>query len=272
MSEELVNYDKELESGKYLFKYCKFDINALQIIINKTLYFSSPDKLNDPLDSNFELKIENPENFTDRTRDYIKHSGFPINEKVKYMLRDYSLLQGNFAKQKALLTEYCYDMQNKYLGICSFSIKASDQNLMWSHYTNEAKGLCLVFDRELLAQSLMNNKLKNYRMYKHHVSYDGIKPLGVEIKKEGELLTSFDYLFSKTKHWKGEDEYRIILEKHVTDGLNPNEFNPFLEFNDDCLSFIILGQRMLTEHFAILDNLKKQKVFKAELLKHKFDR
>lgn len=271
MLQEKSEIDKELESGKYLFKYCKFDINALQIIINKTLYFSSPDKLNDPLDSNFDLVIENPENFSDKTRDYIKYSGFPINEKVKSMLRDYSLLLDNFAKQKTLLTEYCHDMQNNYLGICSFSIKVINQNLMWSHYANEAKGLCLVFEREQLAQSLMKYKLKNYTLTRDSVSYDGIKPLDVLINKKGEIASSFDHLFSKTKHWMGEKEYRIILEKHETDGLNPNEFDPFLKFDDDCLKFIISGQRMQTEHFAVLDNLRNKKVFTAELLKHEFD-
>jgi len=272
MPQKKSEIDKELESGRYLFKYCKFDVNALQVIINKTLYFSAPDKLNDPLDSNFELEIENSENFSEKTRDYIKHSGFPINEKVKSMLRDYSLIQNNVDKQKELLMEYLYDLQNKYLGICSFSNKAIDQNLMWSHYTNEAKGLCLVFDREQLAQSLMNNKLRNYRMYKGTVSYDGIKPLDVEINTEGELYSTFDHLFSKTKHWKGEEEYRIVLEKHETDGFNPNIFDPLLKFDDNCLKVIITGQRMLKEHQKMLLQLKANNVFEAELKEHKFDR
>ena len=272
MAEEELNYDNELESGKYLFKYCKFDVNALQIIINKELYFSSPAKLNDPLDSNFELEIENPENFSDKTRDYIKHSGFPINEKLKSMLRDYSLLLGHVPKQDELLTEYFHDIQNNYLGICSFSTKAIDKNLMWSHYANEAKGLCLVFDREQLTQSLLTNKFKNYRMYRGKVTYDGVKPLQVEINKEGELYSTFDHLFSKTKHWAGEEEYRIILEKFNTDSFYPNIFIPFLNFDDNCLKFIIVGQRIDKGHYEMIHQLKFKGVFDAEILNHTFDK
>ena len=58
MKQEKTEIDLELESGKYLFKYCKFDVNALQIIINKTLYFNTPNNLNDPLDSRFILDIK----------------------------------------------------------------------------------------------------------------------------------------------------------------------------------------------------------------------
>jgi len=272
MAEEEIDYDEELQSGKYLFKYCKFDVYTIQTIINKALYFCTPDKLNDPLDSNFDLMIENPENFSDKTRDFIRFSGFPISERVKSLVRCANLILGDVEKQKEFLTEFSHDTQNKFLGISSFSTKVKDKNLLWSHYANEAKGLCLVFDKEQLIQSLCKNKLKYYRMYKGNVSYDGVKPLIVEINKEGELLYTYDHLFSKTQHWAEEEEYRVIIEKIDYDWFNPNYFDPFLNFEDQCLKFIIVGQRIEPENLKILENLRFLKCFDATILNHTFDR
>lgn len=271
MTEDEIDYNEELESGKYLFKFCKFDVNALQIIINKTLYFCAPNKLNDPLDSSFDLEIENPENFSAKTREYIRHPGFPINERVKFLVRDVGLEMGEVDKQKELLKEFINDMQNRFVGICSFSTRAFDQNTMWSHYANEAKGVCLVFDKEQLTKSLLDNRLRNYRMVKERVDYDGIKLLRVEINEEGEAIGNVEHLFTKTKHWSGEEEYRIILELNP-DIYNSNVFDPFLNFDDKCLKFIIAGQRIEEKHLEMLERLGSQKCFEATLLKHTFDR
>jgi hypothetical protein len=89
-------------------------------------------------------------------------------------------------------------------------------------------------------------------MYKGNVSYDGVKPLIVEINKEGELLYTYDHLFSKTQHWAEEEEYRVIIEKIEYDWFNPNYFDPFLNFDDQCLKFIIGGQRIEPENLKIL--------------------
>ena len=109
-------------------------------------------------------------------------------------------------------------------------------------------------------------------MYKGNVTYDGVKPLEVEINMDGELYSTYDHLFSKTKHWAEEEEYRIILEKHNTDNFNPNIFIPFLNFDDNCLKFIIYGQRIDRGHDEIIRQVKTRKVFEAEILKHTFDK
>jgi len=274
MAEELKDFDEELQSGKYLFKYCKFDVNALQIIINKTLYFCSPDKLNDPLDSNFDIEITNPNNFKEKTRDNIKYSGFPLSEDVKLLLKDYGSVMGNVKSQKKLFEGYFKYMQNTFLGICSFSTKIKDGNLLWSHYANEAKGLCLVFDKEKLVESLSQKLGLSYRILKGNIDYDGIKPLLVKITEDNDLEYSFSHLFSKTKHWSSEEEYRIVLEKYESSPFDFgfSMFYPFLKFDDSCLEFIIWGERILEEHSQLLLKLKDEHVFAAELLNHEFDR
>jgi len=273
MTEELKNFDEELQSGKYLFKYCKFDVNALQIIINKTLYFSAPDKLNDPLDSKFNLRIFNPQNFSQTTLDIIRYSGFSFREEFRELLDDISSILTNPNKQKMLFEEYFTYMQNTYIGICSFSTEINSANLLWSHYANEAKGLCLVFDKEHLNQSLIKNNNHGFRLFKDPVIYNGIKPIEVEINEDGNLTFTFDHLLSKSQHWADEKEFRMIKKSYVTGptDFNFNRFYPFSKFDDLCLKFIITGQRIQKEHLNMLEQLQKEKVFEAELIKHTFD-
>lgn len=145
MTEELKKIDEELQSGKYLFKYCKFDVNALQIIINKTLYFSSPDKLNDPLDSKFILNIKNPNNYSKVTKNIIKESLSVNNPRINWELSDVSLEMGNKESQEKLFKEFFTHLQNTESGICCFS-RTHSNHLLWSHYADGDKGFCFAFD------------------------------------------------------------------------------------------------------------------------------
>jgi|GEM_PF-6634440 len=273
MKQEKTEIDRELESGKYLFKYCKFDVNALQIIINKTLYFSTPEKLNDPLDSKFDLKIKKSDNFSQTTLDIVKYSGFSFREEFRELLVDVSSIITNHSIQKMLFEEYFTYMQNTYVGICSFSTKISSANLLWSHYADEAKGLCLVFDKEHLIQSLIKHKSIGSKLFQDPVNYEGIKPIEVEINEDGSFNYTFDHLLSKTQHWAEEKEFRMIKKSYITgpSDFNFNRFYPFSKFDDLCLKFIITGQRIQKEHLNMLGQLQKEKVFEAELIQHAFD-
>lgn len=274
MTEELKDFDEELQSGKYLFKYCKFDVNALQIIINKTLYFSSPDKLNDPLDSQFDLKIKNPQHFSEETREIIRESTSDLSEEIRMLLRGLHPESDNLPSQEKLFKEYFTYIQNTFSGICCFS-QTHSNNLLWTHYADQARGLCFVFDREKLHESFQKNlKGSNYRMMDDNVTYKGVKRLDLRIYKNGEFDYTSAHLFSKTSHWKYEKEYRFVLEKNKKTlfKLAIDRFYPFFNFDAECLKFIIVGQRMPNEHYLMLYRLKEETSFNVEILQHVFDK
>lgn len=273
MPQEKSEIDKELESGKYLFKYCKFDVNALQIIINKTLYFSSPDKLNDPLDAQFDLKIKNPKHFSEETREIIRESTSDLSEEIRMVLRGLHPKSVNLPSQEKLFKEYFTYIQNTFSGICCFSQTHSD-NLLWTHYADQARGICFVFDKEKLHESFKKYLIgSNYRMKHHNVTYKGVKRLDLRIYKNGEFDYTSAHLFSKTSHWRYEKEYRFVLEKYKKTlfKLTTNRFYPFLDFDTDCLKYVIAGQRMPNEHYLMLIRLKDETSFNPEILQHKFD-
>lgn len=261
-----MNIKKELETGKYLFKYCSFNTNTLQIIINNHLHFAFPHKLNDPLDSKFKIKISNPQNFSNKTINEIKGSRIVLNDKISLLLKDVNLQLGDKEKQKELLFEYFSFIQNNFFGLCCFS-KTYENNLMWSHYTNEAKGLCLVFDKALLLKSTedyINNN--HYHLINENVTYRGIKNLNVTLLKNGKIKYSLNHFFSKTKHWKYEEEYRMVLAQKTRTAFdfNPILFYPFVKFDKNSLKYVIIGERMSSEHQSLIKNVlnQEQKIFK----------
>jgi len=171
MSIEYTNQDKEL-----LFKFMPLNLFSLQTIINNTLYFNKPDLLNDPLDCQFEIQISNLNNFSKKTVDFIKAKRSIWNQKLDSIFKNV-MLYNNQELQKEFLTEFCRFDFNENHGICSFSQSMND-NLLWSHYANKAKGICIVFNKSELVNSI-NNRLEKsyYKLNDDFVRYEGVKKL-----------------------------------------------------------------------------------------------
>ncbi len=271
MKQEKTEIDLELESGKYLFKYCKFDVNALQILINKTLYFNTPNNLNDPLDSRFILDIKNPDNFSDVTKEIIQESMFMQNLEIKWLLREH-LLKGNLEKQKELFEKFFTHIQNTESGVCCFS-KTHLNHLLWSHYADGDKGLCLVFDEaklhESLESNLMSQKIKKYRIVHNPINYRKIPKLKITLFENGEIEYSEYHLFSKVADWEYEKEYRFVLKLNLNriSIQDTSAFNPLLGFDGECLKYIIVGSRMPETHRDMVRSLFEKGTTNSFLLK-----
>lgn len=254
--ENQIDLHEELESGKYLFKYARLNTNSLQTIINHTLYFSSPKALNDPLDSKFKIRINNPQNFTQKTKLNILNSRFELNDNIKYLTKNFGITNGDIEKQEKLFNAFFQHYQNVNAGVCCFSL-TGDDNLMWSHYASEAKGLCFVFDKEQLRKSLLANiDRTRYRLMADPLKYRGVKTLDIKLLKDGTFVYSMNHLFSKTKHWKYEKEYRFVLERNRIDLFDfSSYFNPYLKFDKEVLKFVIVGEQIEKVHFEMLEKL-----------------
>lgn len=278
MKQEKTEIDLELESGKYLFKYCKFNVNALQMLINKRLYFCAPNKLNDPLDGKLSTRIINEENVSNLTIQMMRKYGFLLTDADAY---DFELNRKepiNKALIRLKLKSYVEHLQNSYTGVCCFSSKIWDKNQMWSHYADEARGLCLVFDKNELIQSVKKNfdeELRSsvYKFHHRNITYRGIKPINIIIKNSGIFSYQCNNLFHKTKHWSYEKEYRFVLQKFDESQFDLKMFGifPFMLFDDECLKYVVMGQRIAAEDKLILNHLSENSIFKAKLYEHRFE-
>ncbi len=89
------------------------------------------------------------------------------------------------------------------IALCSFS-ESNNNNLMWSHYTNNHKGICVEYSAELFDYLIkMNGFLAFWK-----VNYSDEPPIvkGLEdIKLKIEKV-----MFNKQSEWKYEKEHRIV--------------------------------------------------------------
>jgi len=198
-----------------LCKYRAWNDFTKQILIKHQLYFSNPDDFNDPYDC--KPIVEEVEfRFTPDAKVFLQKADGTFIESP---INNGSINIG-YTLQKQIAQQSWSSFR-----ICSFT-EIADNILMWSHYADYHKGLCLVFDTtkdtECFSRGcgiIYSNKRPKYG-------------LGQEIKLINPLTTKFI-------DWAYEQEFRII--KFPTEHQN-NQSNLF-GFNPAALTEIIFGAK-----------------------------
>ena len=191
---------------KKLFKYRSVNKNLVKSLIHSQIYFSNPDKLNDPYDCQVEL-------FDALDRAILQSDGVQKN----------ALKQTR--KGKRIFEQINSDIRE--FGVCSFSLTAKN-HVLWTHYADEHKGICLMYKipndfiidpaNEIIGFSAVvysNNAITEF--FKNFAFPKEIKVTDIGVEALKKLLTS------KDKDWKYEREARLIRKK--SGSLNiPNQF------------------------------------------------
>lgn len=176
-------------------------IKRLENIFNKRkIYLSDPNKFNDPFDCRANLTIH--------------ESILKRNHYIREMIRKY--FPGKTRKeQESLIKEakikinegdyqyQIYEESRKIFGVYCLSDK-NDDLLMWSHYSEGHKGLCIEFDTSYDGL-LFGTSMK--------VIYSDQYPT-VNIMDIGNLKEFQKAFFTKSKHWEYEQEWRIFRMGH----------------------------------------------------------
>ena len=175
----------KVATTKRVYKYISYENGLEYLITNNSIKFSDPNDFNDPFDCNPILfKLEIPQNEFDsvvntlpydrKTRRFLKRSNTPENalESLKYKRR-----------QKRI-----YSFTRDFAS-----------NLMWSHYGDNHKGLCIGFEFPI--------KYKD-EFVLYPVNYpDSLEVVRLE-KDTNRVL--YYWLTTKLKEWKYEEEIRAI--------------------------------------------------------------
>ena len=124
-----------------IYKYTGISPNLDDSIVNRRLYFNKPQNFNDPFDCNFILE-----------------TNCSAHEKTNYITTNmagqgFTQDQIDAAVNKALNNHSSWDQlindgKDRFLGrigVCCFS-KTDENPLLWAHYSEKHKGVCLVFD------------------------------------------------------------------------------------------------------------------------------
>jgi len=176
---------------KSLYKYRPINEFTLDIIANSRVYYPTADKFNDPYDSEYfisgkELSEKDLKQFFER---------FPEISQLDTSLID---------KHINALNENI-NQRIKSAGILSLAEDPSNL-LMWAHYSDDHKGVCIEFERH--ENNLLGNeeatKKVNYTKYYPSISKSAfLKANGLDHFRR--------VLWTKSEQWRYENEWRTII-------------------------------------------------------------
>jgi len=257
---------------EFLYKYLPINGNSITNLINRRLWFSKTARFNDPFDSNINPKIE-PSDYNDFEREalnvlYRGDSRVKSHIDEKYG-GDISQALNNSQARQALremaitMAEDIYtDTLNKFRaksGICCFGGE-KDNILMWSHYSDGHKGMCLEFDKSIrpFSMALRVNYSNDYPDFDIR-----------ELYSDEYIRRLFDrIILAKSIYWSYEKEWRII----ETDR---GDFNKRYRMN--ALKGVYLGLKVSEEvKEAIIEILSKHynnsaRLYIMKKIKNKFE-
>ncbi|MDR6114119.1 MULTISPECIES: DUF2971 domain-containing protein [Sphingomonas] len=238
-----------------LYKYRPFHINSLRSVIQAEVFYAKPKTFNDPLDCDptIEIDISRPhlENLLYqmllRTRSEKEAEG-DISR-----LRYYSTEYGDYRKDETVESYLKTIVANKIKdelddelgneGVLALSSTWASA-LMWSHYADEHKGICIEYDTR--DQDHPRLAPVNYRAPR------AVKTSDLWLwKAKGDNFARqrvFDtYFYSKSSEWKYEKEWRDVSDKSGVRGV-PFRITAIL-FGLRCDPSIITSfVRLLSDH------------------------
>ncbi len=234
-----------------IYKYLPVK-DALRVILNKTLKFSHPQDFNDPFDCYEELlKFEVTEEFL---KEHLDKRILMLDESERESSTPELIdsLKKNTYTFDNKDTKSVFDAAIKTLWISCFS-KTYKENLMWSHYANFHKGVCIGFNYNGLRKTF------------------GFSPSEVKYKKNFNKkdyckneMDALEYLINtKSKIWKYEKEIRLRTFEETSS----IDCNGIVSIHPDSVSEIILGCNCPINSDAIKNRLLKLNYRNVELIK-----
>lgn len=219
-------------------------IYTIKNLENNQLYFSIPSAFNDPFDS--KIYVDNKakeEQWNSHLCDTYKCDPDEANIKMKDFIK---WEDGLVSPSDHILIELMNVPR-----VCCFSERCNSI-LMWSHYADNHKGICLCFKTAKNFDSyyipLRLSGSKTSILYARagvfeKVIYDKglipkINPFDNPVKSDKIIL---ERLLTKFEDWHYEKEYRIIHPDHREYSASPLKSSETLEYYKECLKGVIFG-------------------------------
>lgn len=238
--------------NRIIYKYLSLK-DALRVITKNTLKFSRPNDFNDPFDCYQELlKFDITYDFI---IDHLEKGILTLNESekklskldlIKHLQTNVYTLENNDVKE-------VFNHNERQLWISCFS-KTYKEILMWSHYGDFHKGVCIGFNYKGLSKTF--NFIPSDVKYKKN--FKKIDYCNNSVKALNELVNT------KSKKWKYEKEIRLRTNKEKAPSLN---LNGIVSIHPDSISKIIIGCNCSVNLDSIKDRLMKFNCGNIELIK-----
>jgi len=174
----------------FFYKFTNVE-RCIEMIKDSQLWFSSPQNFNDPFDCNINLIDFQPNEAQIKMviNDKFQGNRKARREEIQKNKRNAYRIRNQFAEQ----TEDVY----KNSGVCCFSEK-KDSILLWSHYADNHKGICVKFKKDIEDIATMTGKVQYRKKYERASFFD----------QSGVCV--YHLVFTKSNEWKYENEIRCL--------------------------------------------------------------
>jgi len=204
-----------------LYKYRPFNVFCLRLLTHGEVSYSDPRSFNDPLDCNPTLEVD-----IDRSSmEFLCYATLrrtQTEDKAINIINNYRHLSsehGNFRTDstvdddlKRMLAQRIMDELGEELGsrgVLSLS-ERWDSVLMWSHYADNHRGICIEFATDKLPHPFLQPV--NYRAPRRIKASD-LHKWKRGNSAEAERRVRETYYFAKAGPWRYEKEWRDIQDK-----------------------------------------------------------
>lgn len=224
-------------------------------LIDQLIYLNAPCKFNDPYDfaPNFRLsrpskeelfkcneilQQQNPNDTLTLDSKYHGHEGYE-------MLCDQIVMDMKWHLKKSI------KRSSEKAGVSCFS-ESNDNILMWSHYADYHKGICLEFDTK-------ETPFSKVTKVDYVTEFPQVNPLFIH--EENDIDIYVELLKTKFIDWSYEREWRII---------GPSAGSR-LKYSSKALKAVYFGTKIDSEHIETIRNIVRSYNEKVQLYKGKIN-
>ncbi|NBV06961.1 MAG: DUF2971 domain-containing protein [Proteobacteria bacterium] len=188
----------------FVYKYQAINTYSRENLANAQIYFNAPQKFNDP----FELILQTRQLTETNLLSILNGAEKDLNQKTKnpsfQKEKILSLFEGKVKKRLKEIREELRECRGCWCASTGDENNSPANILMWSHYADSHKGMCLAFKRNELEKKF-GNEMRSVTYRQNPIS---LCPLCVI--DECKCSDIFDSLFHKSKIWSYENEFRIF--------------------------------------------------------------
>lgn len=234
MNIEIVSDNMIQSMSTKLYKYQSFTVQTLENLKKMQLWFSKPDRFNDPFDPVAPYPSKIDESGIQKLYEWIYKSAPDKSNFASMYLTDGK--PNDSFKNRAMETLKKVLVETGKLntiGICCFS-EINNDILMWAHYANGHRGFCLEFDAR--AFPIISAK---------QVVYSKVFPLFNFVEIIDEAKPTYRLILTKSEHWNYEKEWRVIIDNGDSG----------IIYDKQVLTGIYFGSAMPDLHKEILGNI-----------------
>lgn len=173
-------------------------------LINSQIWFSNPQEFNDPFDCDINMRILNSTQGQMQTYFENHLKNLPQNKNLENINTEKITRQ-----QFEILINKAAQRVTQRKGLACF-MSSCDNLLMWAHYADSHKGVCLKFD--ILEDTNFFSPAKKVNYSKENPEYDYLSD------KDDFVNQMF---FTKSEEWTYEGEVRVLKDKKGNFDFNP---------------------------------------------------